>query len=154
MIRHAREETRRQLRAQGSGVEQSRCRTHVVKRREQVVKLDRPGVRIIFFNGQTHGDTHEEYLWQFEANFSGMDEVAIVECLQAEVGELQVTFRLDCGAEKRQIELPECRCEQLQFDAFADERVERGWIEIRHLALRRPVVVLGIDMQEGQRLGA
>ena len=83
-----------------------------------------------------------------------MDEVAIIERLQAEVGELQVTFRLDCGAEKRQIELPEFRCEQLQFDAFADERIERGWIEIHHLALRRPVVVLGIDIQEGQRLGA
>ena len=50
-----------------------------------------------------------------------MNEVAVVEGLQAEVGELLIPFRLQRVAQGKQIEVGQIRIEQLELDATFNE---------------------------------
>jgi hypothetical protein len=92
VVRHRGQVAGGQLRAQGAGVEQRRRRAHVVEGRQQLVELDGAGLASIFVDRQAHGHAHEEDLRQLEAHFVAVDEVAVVEGLQAQVGELQVAL--------------------------------------------------------------
>ena len=84
-----------------------------------------------------------------------MDEVPVVQRLQAEVAELQVPFGFEGAPEGVEIEAPELRRQQLQLHAPRHERLQRRGVQMRHLGLRHPVVrgVGKAHFQEGERLG-
>ncbi len=50
-----------------------------------------------------------------------MQEVAIVQCLQTEIAELQIAFRHQCITQFLQVELRQLWIEQICFDAVLDE---------------------------------
>ena len=123
------------LRTQGAGVEQGRGGAHVVEAGEQVVELDGALFLVLFFDGQTHGDTHEEALRQLDAGIVVVNEVTIVQGLQAQVGELQITVALDRGAKAGHVVFTQFRAQQFQLDAFADVGGEGIAVQRVHLFL-------------------
>jgi hypothetical protein len=66
-----------------------------------------------------------------------VQEVAVVERLQAEVAELQVAPGLQCFSETGQVEPGELRLEQLGADAALDEGREVGRVPRLHVRLAR-----------------
>jgi hypothetical protein len=54
---------------------------------------------------QAHGHAHEEGLRHFDAHFVHVQEVAVVQGLQAQVVELQVALGVQRGAQAGQVEL-------------------------------------------------
>ena len=72
--------------------------------------------RSISLQRQAHGDAHEEGLRQFDARAVDMQEIAVVQGLQAEVVELQVAFRLQRGGEPVEIEAGEFGIEQFGLE--------------------------------------
>ncbi|MNQ38684.1 hypothetical protein D3C85_522750 [compost metagenome] len=79
-----------------------------------------------------------------------MDEVTVVEGLQAEVGELLVALVIERRAEFFQVEAFQHRVEQFQLDALVDVGRQRLGVEVDHL------VVGGAagDTEEAQAFGA
>ena len=148
----------RKLRAHGARVEQGRRRTHVVEGREQVVELDGAPLRVVLLDGETHGDPHEEHLGQLEARVVAVDEVAVVQRLQPQIGELQVALGLEGTAQTFDVETLELRGQQFEFDTFVNECGERPTVDLRHLRLGGlGDAVLGavdFDAEKRQRLGA
>ena len=101
---------RRQLRMPRAGVEQRRRRAHEVERRQDLVELDRARLAVDLVERQSHRDAHEERLRQFEAAAFVVQEVAVVQRLQAEVVELQVALGLQCrGPASSGRTAPACR---------------------------------------------
>ena len=91
------------------------------KRRQHVVELDRARLAVDLVQRQAHRDAHEERLRQLDAAVVDVQEVAVVERLQAEVVELQVALGLERRAEACQVELQQPLVEQLGLDALLDE---------------------------------
>jgi hypothetical protein len=150
VVRHRGEVAGRQLRAQRAGVEQRRRGAHVIEGRQQLVELDGPGVLVGLFHGEAHRDAHEEDLRQLDAHVVAVDEVAVVQRLQAEVGELQVALGQQRLAQSLQVEAGEVGCQQFELDAFGDVGRQR-------LGVQRAHVVLGGAVghaEEAQRFGA
>ena len=56
----------------------------VVEARQQSVKLNCPGVRVVFTGGQTHRDAHKEDLRQLEAHLATVNKITVIQRLQAE----------------------------------------------------------------------
>src|SRR6185503_20382914 len=96
-----------ELRAQRPRVEERRRRAHEVEARQRVVELDRARLAVLLLEREAHRDAHEERLRQLDAPAVVMQEIAVVERLQAEVAELQVALGLQGLAEPRQIEFGE-----------------------------------------------
>ena len=90
IVRHGRQITGTQLRPQSAGVEQRRCRAHVVEGRQQAIELDRSRVGVVFPHGKPHGNTHKEDLRQLETHLIAVDKVAVIQGLQPEIGKLQI----------------------------------------------------------------
>ena len=80
-----------------------------------------------------------------------MQEIAVIERLQAEELELQIAFRLQRGGEPGQIEARQFGIEEFGGDAFADEKRKIFGITRRHIGLRR---VDRRAMHERQHFGA
>ena len=96
------------------------------KEESQVVELDRPLARArSSCERQAHRDAHPEHLRQLDAAALVVDEVAVVERLQAEVLELEVARRDERRAEPLQIEAQQLRRQQLLRDALVN-RVDEG----------------------------
>jgi hypothetical protein len=55
-----------------------------------LIELDGARFAVDFVQRQAHGHAHEEHLRQFDAAVLDMQEIAVVQRLQAEVVELQV----------------------------------------------------------------
>ena len=89
-----------------AGVEQRRAGRADEEGGEGGVELDRPLVARSsgFGEGEAHEHAHPEGLRQLDAASLVVDEIAIVERLQAEVAELQVAGRDELRAEPGQIE--------------------------------------------------
>jgi len=117
---------RRQLRAAGARVEQRRGRAHEVERRQQVVELDGARFAVLFTQGQAHRDAHVERLRHLDAGFADMQEVAVVQGLQADVAELQVAVGDDRLGQLLQVELAQFLVQQLGVDALGDVLREVG----------------------------
>ena len=149
VVRHGGQVAARQLWTQGTGVEQGRGRSHVVERREQVVELDRTGFFVFFFQRQAHSHTHEEHLWQLEAHAILVDEVAVVQGLQAQVGELLVALVVDRLAQFFQVEVGQCRVQQLELDTFGDIGRQGLGVQVGHLVVGGAVG----DVEEAQAFG-
>ncbi len=56
------------------------------------VELDGAGFAVGLAQRQAHGHAHEEHLRQFDAGAADVQELAVVQGLQAEVAELQVAL--------------------------------------------------------------
>ncbi len=135
VVRHGGQVAGGQLRTQGAGVEQGRRRGHVVEGRQQVVELDGARFFLLFLDGQAHGHAHEEDLRQFEANVVLVDEVAVVQGLQAEVGELLVALMVERGAQLGQVVALQLGIEQFELDAFLDVGRQGLGVEVGHLVM-------------------
>src|SRR5574343_968863 len=103
---------------QRAAVEQRRRRAHEIEAGNQIVELDGAGFAVDFVERQAHRDAHEEKLRQFDPAPGDVQEVAVVQRLQAEVAELQVALRLQRGSQARQVEAGQARIEQLGFDPW------------------------------------
>jgi hypothetical protein len=141
----------RELRAQRAGVEQRRRRAHEVEGAQQLVELDRAGLAIDLVDRQAHRDAHEEGLRQFEAGAAGVDEVAVVQGLQAEIGELQVALGLQCLAEGVEVVAGQLGVDQFQLRGALDVGLEVLGVALAHLGLRG---LLRQPGEEAQRLAA
>jgi len=108
----------------GAAVEQGRRAAHEVEGGEQVVELDGPGFPVDLVEGQAHGHAHEEGLGQLDAALVHVQEVAVVEGLQAQVVELQVPLGLEGGGQAFQVVVLEAGIQQLGVHAGADEAGE------------------------------
>ena len=128
-----------QLAVQGAGVEQCRRRAHEVEAGQHAVELDRAVVAFGFVQRQAHRHAHEEGLRQFDAAAFDMQEVAVVQGLQAEIAELQVGVGVQRLAQAGKVEFAQTRVEQLGLDAALDGAgegvgVQRGHVGLRHMA--------------------
>ena len=151
VVRHGGQVAGGQLRTQGTGVEQGRGRRHVVERGQQVVELDGAVFAVLrLFDGQAHGHAHEEHLRQFEADAVLVDEVTVVQGLQAQVGELLVALVVQRLAQFLQVVLFEFRVEQLELRAGFDVGRQGLGVQLGHLV----VSGAGGDVEEAQGLGA
>ena len=149
-VGHGGQVTARQLRTQGTGVEQRGRGGHVVKGRQQLVELHRAGIAVGFFYRQAHGHAHEEDLRQFEAHAIAVDEVTVVQGLQAEIGELLVAAVIQGLADQLQIKFLQARIKQLVLDAKVDVGGQGAGIQLGHVTMGR---TLG-HTQKAQRFGA
>ena len=84
VVRHRGQEAGGELRPQRAGIEQRRRGAHEVKDGEQLVELDRPGLAVDLPHGKAHRDPHEEGLRQLVADAVLVQEVPVIERLQAE----------------------------------------------------------------------
>lgn len=82
-----------------------------------------------------HSDPHEERLRQFVAGAFVVQEVAVVEGLQAQVGEVQVAFGAERGTEPVQVEVGELGREVLQFDTARDEGAQVFGVAPSHVGV-------------------
>ena len=105
----------------GAAVEQGRRGSHVVEGRQQVVELYGTAVGIVFTQRQAHGDAHEKYLRQFQTIIFPVQEVAVVQGLQAEEPKLQVAFGFQGSAQAFHVESRHGFVEQFVTNAGADE---------------------------------
>ncbi len=135
VIRHGGQVAGRQLRTQGAGIEQGRGRRHVVEAGEQVVELDGAFFLLLLFDGQAHGHAHEEHLRQFEADTVLVDEVAVEQGLQAQVGELLVALVVQCGAQLGQVVALELGVEQFEFHALVHVGRQGLGVEVGHFVV-------------------
>ena len=145
------EEARRQLRPQRSRIEQRRRRGHEVERRQQIVELDGARLAVDLAHRKAHGDAHEERLRQFDAVAALMQEIAVVQRLQAQELERQIALRLQRRGELLQVETRQIGIEQFGLDAGLDIGREIFAVAHRHIGLR------GAGrraMHERQHLGA
>src|SRR3546814_20443638 len=79
---------------------------HAVEARQERVELDRARFAVDLVHRQTQRHAHEERLRQFEARLVAVDEVAVVQRLQAEVVEHAVALgeqRLAERSEERRV---------------------------------------------------
>lgn len=135
VVRHRGQVARRQLRAAGARVEQRRRGRHEVERRQQLVELDGARFAVDFIERQAHRHAHEERLRHLDALVADVQEVAVVQRLQAEVVELQVARGVERGAQLGQVELGQRVVQQAGVDAALDELREVIGIAPGHLGL-------------------
>ena len=88
IIRYCSQITGRQLRALRAGIEQGRRRAHKIETGQQAIELYRARFAIYFAQRQPHRNAHEKSLWQFDALAFDMQEVAVIQGLQAKIAEL------------------------------------------------------------------
>ena len=117
-----------QLGMTGAAVEQRRRAGHVIEGRQQVVEFDGPFVRLIFPQRQAHGHAHEEHLGQFQAGAVPVQEVAVVQGLQAEESELVVALGFQGCAQAFQVKGGQGFIQQFVADTGMDEGAQGLWI--------------------------
>ena len=81
IIWHRGQVARRQLRTQGTTVEQGGRGRHEVKRGQNFIELDGPGFAVNLVERQTHGNAHEESLGQLNALFVSVQKVTVIQRL-------------------------------------------------------------------------
>jgi hypothetical protein len=135
VVGHGGEVTRGQLRTQRAAVEQRRRARHEVERGQDLVELDGPRLAVDLVERQAHGHPHEESLRQFDAAFVDMQEITVVQGLQAEVVELQVALCLEGAAQALEVELQQFFVQQFVVDTLADELREIVDIGLAHAGL-------------------
>jgi len=151
IIRNGGQIAGRELRAQGAGVEQGRGAAHEIEGREQLVELDGTLFAVDLIDRKPHRHAHEEGLRQLDAMALMVDEVAVVQGLQTEIGELQVTVGVQRLAEAGKVIAAQFGVEQFMLDALENEGAEGLGIAPIHIRLGG---VLRGQHQVGQRLGA
>ncbi|EKD98926.1 MAG: hypothetical protein ACD_23C00210G0001, partial [uncultured bacterium] len=135
VIGHRGQVARRQLRAQRAAVEQGRGAGHEVEAGEDFIELDGAGFAVDLIERQPHRHAHEEGLGQLDAVFLDVQEVAVIQGLQAQVIEFQVAVGLERRAQALQVVLQQAFIEQVVFNALFDELREIVHITLRHVGL-------------------
>src|SRR5471032_2388262 len=135
VVRHGGQVAAGQLWTQGTGVEQCRGRRHVVEGRQQVVELDGAIFLGFLFDRKAHGHTHEEDLRQFETHAILVDEVTVVQGLQAQVSELLVALVVDRLAQFFQVEGGQHRVQQFELDTLGDVRRQGLGVQVGHFVV-------------------
>jgi hypothetical protein len=97
-------------------------RAHEVEARQHLVELDRARLAVDLVQRQAHGHAHEEGLRQLDALLVDVQEVAVVQRLQAQVVELQVALGFERRAQAGQVELQQLLVEQLGSTPFLMKR--------------------------------
>ncbi len=151
VVRDLRQITGRKLRPQRAGVEQRRRAAHEVERGQQGVELDGPPFAVDLVHRQAHRHAHEEGLRQLDAVLVAVDEVAVVQGLQAQVVELRIALRQQRLAQPVQVVQGQLRVEQLQLRRAVDELAEVVAVQPLHVLEGRPRLA---HAQELQRLVA
>ena len=126
----------RELRAQRARIEQGRRRTHEVERGQHLVELDGARLAVDLVQRQAHGHAHEERLRQFDALPVIVQEVAVIQGLQAEIAEFQIARGVQRLAQARQVELGQPLVQQFRGDAALDEFRKILGVALGHLRLR------------------
>jgi multidrug resistance efflux pump len=80
-------------------------RRHEVEAGQHFVELDGARFAVDLVERQAHGHAHEERLRQLDAGLAHVQEVAVVQRLQAEVVELHVALGLQGRAQALQVVL-------------------------------------------------
>ncbi len=137
VVGHGRQVAARQLRALRAGVEQRGRARHEVEGRQHFVELDRAGFAVDLAQRQAHRDTHIESLRHFDADFIDVQEVAVVQRLQAEVVELQVAVGLERSAQLDEVELQQLLVEQAGLHALLDEGREVLGVASQHVGVQQ-----------------
>ena len=135
VVRHGGQVAAGQLWTLSTGVEQGRGGRHVVEGRQQVVELDGAVFFLLLFDRQAHGHTHEEDLRQFETHAILVDEVTVVQGLQAQVGELLIAFVVDRLAQFFQVEGGQHRVQQVELNTFGNVSRQRLGVQVGHLVV-------------------
>ena len=117
------------------GVEQRRRARHEVKRRQQFIELDGTSLPIDFAQRQSHRNPHEERLRQFDPHILHVQEIAVIQGLQSQVGELQVTLGTQRRTHPLQVIAAELFIEQTRLDPTAHEERKILGVARRHIAL-------------------
>ena len=128
VVLHGGQVAGRQLGVAGAAVEQCRRAGHVIEAGQQVVELDGAGVGVVFPQGQAHGHAHEEYLGQFQAGAVPVQEVTVVQGLQAEESELVVALGFQGCAEAFQVKRGQGLVQQLIADTGVNKGAQGLWI--------------------------
>ncbi len=128
--------TARELRAQRARVEQRGRAAHEIERGEQLVELDGFFFALDLVDRQAHGHAHVERLRQLEAGGLVMDEVTIVERLQAQIGELQIAIGDQGVTQLLEVVLGQTRVQQLVVHRAMDIVGEVGGVLLAHLGVR------------------
>ena len=136
VVRDRGQVARRQLRVQRARVEQRGRGAHEVERGQDLVELDGARFAVGLFQRQAHGHAHEEDLRQFDAGAADVQEVAVVQSLQAEVAELQVAAGVQRLAQLGQVVLGQVGRQQAAFDPARDEGGEVVGVALAHVGLR------------------
>ena len=147
VIGHGGEKARAELGTQRARIEQGRRRGHEGKARQQVVKLDGAGFAVDFADGEAHGDAHEERLRQLEDVAFDMQEIAIIEGLQAQILELLVALGLDGGGDALEVEAGQLRIDQLGVDAGAQVMGEIFGVAGGHVGVGRLIGAAGDEAE-------
>ena len=121
IVRHRGEVAAGQLRTARAAVEQRGRAAHEVEGGQHLVELDGTRLALDLVQRQPHGHAHEEGLWQLDAALLHVQEVAVVQGLQAEVVELVVALGLKGGAELLQVELQQFFVQQFGLHSLLDE---------------------------------
>ena len=105
-------------------VEQGRRGGHVVEGRQQIIELYGPCIRVIFLQCQTHGYAHEENLGQFQPVTFPVEEITVVEGLQAQEAKLIVPLRLEGSTQAFQVERRHGVIQQFVVDTLLNEAAQ------------------------------
>ena len=132
IVRHLREVAARQLRAQRAAVEQGRRRAHEVETRQQLVELDRAGLAVDLVHRQAHRHAHEERLRQLEAHLVAVDEVTVVQRLEAEKVEIAVALAIQRRAQRVEVEQAQPGIDQFQLGGAMDVGAEVFGVQPLH----------------------
>ena len=81
----------------------------------QVVELDRPLLAVLLLQRQAHRDPHPEASAAARGGAAVVDQVAVVERLQAEVLEGEIALRRQRRAEPLEVEVEQLGRQQLQL---------------------------------------
>ena len=124
-----------QLRTPRAAVEQRGRAGHEVEAGKNLIELDGACFAVDLIERESHGHAHEESLGQLDARFLDVQEVAVIQGLQAEVIKLQVAVGLEGGAQALQVVLQQTFIQQLVLHTLLDELREIVHIALRHFGL-------------------
>src|SRR5690606_2001932 len=106
-------------------IKERRARGAKAKGGHHLVKLDRPGGGVVLLQGKAHGDPHPKELRGLETTPVVVEEIAVVQRLQAQVRKGAVSFGAERPAQRLQVEAGQLRREPLDGDPVADVTYEK-----------------------------
>ena len=135
VICHGGQVAARELRTGCCRIKEGWCAGHKVKCREHFIELNGTGLTVQLVQRKTHGYPHKESLWHFNAAVFNVQEIAVIQGLQAEVIELQVTVGIEGSSEACQIKFTHAGVKQLSADTLVNVFRKVAAVFRLHIAL-------------------
>ena len=120
----------RQLGVPGAAVEQRGRAGHVIEAGQQLIEFDSAGVWVVLTQCQAHGHPHEEHLGQFQAGLVPVQEVTVVQGLQAQEAELEIALRFQGVAKAFQVKGCQGFVQQFVADTGVNKGAQGLWINL------------------------